>query len=129
MPKFKKGSKEAKAFMAKLRAKRAKVSGAKKTVKPAAKKVAQKAPKKLARKVATKRHTDTKSHNVNIRVGSIKSEINFGVYCKGKRVLLTKSPTTAINEAKFYSSALNCPAYIKSGKSVFGKYVNGKLVK
>ena len=57
---FKKGSKEAKAFMAKIRAKKGKKTV---TKKPATKKVVKKAtPKNL--------HKDTKSHNVNIRVVS-----------------------------------------------------------
>lgn len=81
MPKFKKGSKEAKAFMAKLRAKKNKKAAPKKSIgatkKVAAKKVVKKtAPKKVVRKSATtKRHTDTKSHNVNITIGGLKKDI------------------------------------------------------
>jgi len=65
---LKKGSKEAKAFMAKLRNARKKKAAPKKAVKKAT-------PKKAAnkRKPATKKattHKDTKSHNVNIRVVS-----------------------------------------------------------
>lgn len=61
--KLKKGSAAAKAYMAKIRAKRGKP-----------KKVGKKAaPKKAARKKAVKKaatHKDTKSHNVNIKVVS-----------------------------------------------------------
>ena len=65
-----------------------------------------------------------------VTIGSVKKlDINFGVYCKGKRILLTKSVTTAINEAKYISSSLGIPAYIKSGTKVFSKFVNGKLIK
>ena len=60
--KLKKGSAAAKAYMAKIRAKRkTKVSGTKKaTFKPSLKKAAKK----------TGSHTDTKSHNVRISVVS-----------------------------------------------------------
>jgi len=67
---FKKGSKEAKAFMAKIRAKK----GKKKVTKKAVKKIG--AIKKPVQKKATKKatpknlHKDVKSHNVNIRVMS-----------------------------------------------------------
>lgn len=80
MSKFKKGSPEAKAFMAKLR--RMKKSATKKA---APKKKAVTAKKKAApkRKTATKKastHKDTKSHNVNIRVvsgiGAIKTDLS-----------------------------------------------------
>jgi hypothetical protein len=74
---FKKGSKEAKAFMAKLRNARKKKAAPKKAVKKATPKKA--APK---RKPATKKartHKDTKSHNVRISVvsgiGSIKADL------------------------------------------------------
>lgn len=79
--KFKKGSKEAKAFMAKLREARKKKSAPAKKAAP--KKAAPKkaAPKKAAakRKPATKRtgtHKDTKSHNVRINVVSGIGAIN-----------------------------------------------------
>ena len=69
--KLKKGSAAAKAFMAKIRAKRkknTKVSGTKKaTIKPFSKK---KAVKKAARKKTTSYHKDTASHNVKISVVS-----------------------------------------------------------
>lgn len=75
---LKKGSKEAKAFMAKLRNARKKKAAPKKAVKKATPKKA--APK---RKPATKKastHKDTKSHNVNIRVvsgiGAIKTDLS-----------------------------------------------------
>jgi len=67
---FKKGSKEAKIFMAKLRASK----GKKKAIKKVTKKVG--AIKKTAKKKPIKKttpksfHKDTKSHNVNIRVVS-----------------------------------------------------------
>jgi hypothetical protein len=68
--KLKKGSKEAKEFMASIRAKK---KGAKKT---AVKKTAvKKAPKKTAVKKAST-HKDTKSHNVNISV--VSGNINTG---------------------------------------------------
>ena len=75
-------------------------------------------------------HKDTKSHNVRINVVSgIKSDINFAVFVKGKKVLITKSPTTAVNEAKFYSTFLGVTAFVKSGSKTFSKFVNGKLIK
>lgn len=58
MIKLKKGSKEAKQFMAKLRAKR-------KGIKKAVKKVKRKISGNPRRET---QHKDTKSHNVNIRV-------------------------------------------------------------
>jgi hypothetical protein len=100
--------------------------------KAAAKKKA--APKKVAaKKVVAKKmdsHKDNKCHNVNIRVlsGVKQSDINFGVYVKGKRILITKSPTTAINEAKFYSISFDSIAIIKSGNVIFAKYKNGKKI-
>jgi hypothetical protein len=87
-------------------------------------------PPKTKSKSGNGYHKDTKSHNVNIRVvsGVKESEINFGVYVKGKRALITKSPTMAISEAKFYSIAFNSIAIIKSGNSIFAKYKNGKKI-
>lgn len=80
MPKFKKGSPEAKAFMAKLRKMKKKSETPKKKSAPKKKAVKKSAPKK---KVATKRtstHKDTRSHNVNVKVvsgiGSIQSDLN-----------------------------------------------------
>jgi hypothetical protein len=143
MPKFKKGSKEAKAYMAKIRAKRKKATtkkvGATKIIERGEKKSTP--AKKVYQRVRTKTgtfkglkrvgttHADTKSHNVKISIGGKKSDINFSVYVKGKRVLTTQSPTTAISEAKFYSTAFNTAVYIKTGKSVLGKYMNGKKIK
>lgn len=72
MPKFKKGSKEAKAYMAKIRnMKKGSKIGAVKS-KPATKK---------AKPKTTASHKDTKSHNVNIRVvsGIKKSKGIFGI--------------------------------------------------
>lgn len=62
MIKLKKGSKEAKQFMAKLRAKR---KGIKKAIKKTVKKVKSKISGNPRRET---QHKDTKSHNVNIRV-------------------------------------------------------------
>lgn len=92
--KLKKGSKEAKAFMAKLRAARGKKKkvgaikivekGETKATKPKAtyqtKRTKKGTFKGLRRIGATKTHKDTKSHNVNIRmvsgIGAIKSDLN-----------------------------------------------------
>jgi len=76
MPKFKKGSPEAKAFMAKLRRMKKKSAPAKKKAAPAKKKAVKKAvsvKKKAApRKVATKKRTAT----VVSGIGSIQSDLN-----------------------------------------------------
>ena len=57
------------------------------------------------------------------------NNINFSVHVKGKRILITKSPTTAISEAKFYSLTSSSIAYIKSGNETLAKYENGTKVK
>lgn len=104
------------------------ISGVKK--KTATKKVVKKAAPKKAAKKSTSYHKDTKSHNVRINVVSgVKSILNFSLYVKGKRLLITKSATTAVSEAKFYSSSLNSPVTIKYSGTVVGKYEKGKLVK
>jgi hypothetical protein len=79
--KFKKGSKEAKAFMAKLRASRGKKKPAKKAVtkKAAPKKTKVSGTKKKAvKRVKPKKvHTDVKSHNVKVSVMSGITEENL----------------------------------------------------
>lgn len=88
MPKFKKGSKEAKAYMAKIRAKRKKATtkkvGATKIIERGEKKSTP--AKKVYQRVRTKTgtfkglkrvgstHADTKSHNVKISIGSLKRD-------------------------------------------------------
>lgn len=81
MPKFKKGSPEAKAFMAKLRKMKKKSAAPKKKAAPAKKKAVKKtAPKKKAATRKASTHKDTRSHNVNVKVvsgiGSIQSDLN-----------------------------------------------------
>lgn len=77
MAKFKKGSKEAKAFMAKLRAAK---SGAKKkkkvfkTRKLAVKHVNKLRTKKSLPLINGEKHTDIKSHNYKITIGSLKND-------------------------------------------------------
>lgn len=92
MTRFKKGSKEAKAFMAKLRSrkkgakKKKKVSGLKITPKPnvesrlqfgkrgiTVKPIKRKSTSKK-KKISGNTHTDTKSHNYRINISGLKSE-------------------------------------------------------
>lgn len=81
MPKFKKGSKEAKAYMAKIRnMKKGSKIGAVKN-KPATKK---------AKPKTTALHKDTKSHNVNIRVMS-------GNNLNGENLQLYSMQTISLN--------------------------------
>ena len=103
------------------------ISGVKKK---ATKKVVKKAAPKKAAKKSTSYHKDTKSHNVRINVVSgVKSISNFSIFVKGKRLLMTKSATTAISEAKYYSTSLNAPVTIKYSGTIVAKYEKGKLVK
>lgn len=79
MPKFKKGSPEAKAFMAKLRRMKKKSATPKKKSAPKKKAVKKSAPKKKVAPKRTSTHKDTRSHNVNVKVvsgiGSIQSDL------------------------------------------------------
>lgn len=95
---LKKGSKEAKEYMAKLRKKKAKTVGAKPT-----KKTAKKVVKKRAVKTSNPKHVDTKSHNVNIRVvsgiGSLKKD---QAEYKKKLDYANKLLATVIGNVAFY---------------------------
>jgi len=69
--KLKKGSKEARDFMAKIRGKK---KGTKKAVK-------KRAPKKVIKKIAGEKHTDIKSHNYKISISGVGNEV-FKDYIK-----------------------------------------------
>lgn len=72
-----KGSQAAKDFMAKIRAKKKKVSGPKKVIK---KKIVTKKIKPKTKPKTTSLHKDTKSHNVKISVMSGTHDINLVDY-------------------------------------------------
>ena len=119
--KLKKGSAAAKAYMAKIRAKRKKVK--KSTIakpKRAARKVVKAARKKAAKKM-TSIHKDTASHNVRISVVSgvnpYVQKLNKGITqlqkeitAITKEIKVTKSPLfkkSLINRKKFLMSELS----------------------
>lgn len=91
--KLKKGSKEAKAFMAKIRGK--KKTAAKKS---AVKKVATK-KKSIKKKISGDKHQDIKSHNYKISISGMKTDI------LNKLEDLNKKIERYSEMAKFYSSA------------------------
>jgi hypothetical protein len=119
--KLKKGSAAAKAYMAKIRAKRKKVK--KSTIakpKRAARKVVKAARKKAAKKM-TSIHKDTASHNVRISVVSgvnpYVQKLNKGITqlqkeitAITKEIKVTKSPLfkkSLVNRKKFLMSELS----------------------
>lgn len=117
--KLKKGSAAAKAFMAKIRAKRKKTTKVGAT-KKAAKKVVKAVRKKAAKKM-TSIHKDTASHNVRISVVSgvnpYVQKLNKGITqlqkeitAITKEIKVTKSPLfkkSLINRKKFLMSELS----------------------
>jgi len=128
--KLKKGSAAAKAYMAKIRAKRKKVK--KSTIakpKRAARKVVKAARKKAAKKM-TSIHKDTASHNVRISVVSgvnpYVQKLNKGITqlqkeitAITKEIKLTKSPLfkkSLVNRKKFLMSELSV------GKQIIKKF-------
>ena len=128
--KLKKGSAAAKAYMAKIRAKRKKVK--KSTIakpKRAARKVVKAARKKAAKKM-TSIHKDTASHNVRISVVSgvnpYVQKLNKGINqlqkeitAITKEIKVTKSPLfkkSLVNRKKFLMSELSV------GKQMFKKF-------
>lgn len=112
--KLKKGSKAAKDFMAKIRAKRKKAT--KKAVKP------KRAAKKAAKKVSST-HKDTKSHNVRI---SVVSGVN-NYYITQLRGLNNESLNTTkyIDNLKFKLKN----SKTKEGKSFFRAAINEQKLK
>lgn len=125
MAKLKKGSKEAKEFMAKIRAKKRKVNGAKETkeLKTYLKKKKVRLPHgyktvKRKRKISGDTHTDTKSHNYRINISGAKKSKLFGV----------PSDRDAIREIELYAE--NNPQLYYSRtlpilKNLAKKYVKG----
>jgi hypothetical protein len=81
--KLKKGSKEARDFMAKIRAKK---KGTKKPIKKSALKKAVKkvATKKAVKRIAGEKHTDNKSHNYKINISGLdffeKNRLEYNKY-------------------------------------------------
>ena len=128
--KLKKGSAAAKAYMAKIRAKRKKVKKSS-IAKPkrAARKVVKAARKKAAKKM-TSIHKDTASHNVRISVVSgvnpYVQKLNKGINqlqkeitAITKEIKVTKSPLfkkSLVNRKKFLMSELSV------GKQMFKKF-------
>ncbi len=118
--KLKKGSAEAKRFMASIRAKK---KGAKKT---AVKKTAvKKAPKKTAVKKAST-HKDTKSHNVKISVVSglkvHKNWFDFDVY--KEHIYDIMKDNNGKKHYEVYNKDVNKVVYITSSLTLVKKYID-----
>ena len=135
--KFKKGSKEAKDFMAKLRASRGKKKAVKKSKVGAVKRSARKVVVKQKGAVLGSTHNDTKSHNYKISISGADSYMN-GVndYIKQvqKRIAIFEKEISATDKAVkeqknplIKKSLINRRTFLRSelriGKQFFKKHI------